>query len=578
MKSLKSVKLSMSYAFLDSSLLNHDLFEKVAEINVFGVVSRIDASLFKEFKLLRNLDLNTNNLRAFLHGDAKWMTYLNYYVRVNLSNLNEVTANIRKRMRLRFQYLKNRVSFDPVYEYPDVDLCLFSQFPHDRLVMPILVPGRKIDCTCTLLWLQSYYHFYSAEIALSGDYSDNYQAEVLSNLKRTFKFCDASFNASRCELVKKLERCKLPTRPPSSLRVEYNDVDWFYLIKWLQFVLLTVLQPLMCLFGAVTNLLTVIVIRNGNKKKEFTKPMYKHIQINAMFNIVYCAIMGLRLVNTCIFYGTGIFCSSVYQTTASQRFKMIVIHFFGNAIKTSSNVSYLSFSICRLLLITVYKDRRVTKKKSNALYIVYASTILVASCVLSTFKLFQYSFNMALDAQKDFPFELRNEKYCLHWVHKFDCKLFSLFKIVNRLLNDILFVFLNVCVDLILIKKFKYYLDKKLIHVVDIDHHKQIEKSKKNVNRMIFWNSLIYVGSHLPEFASTLALIVFARKIANFCSNNLSCDLINEEAEFFSLISMVCQFFIFKIYDKNFKSSFFDLKSRIWPAKRGNDENTMETN
>ena len=36
----------------------------------------------------------------------------------------------------------------------------------------------------------------------------------------------------------------------------------------------------------------------------------------------------------------------------------------------------------------------------------------------------------------------------------------------------------------------------------------------------------------------------------------------NEEAEVFSLMSMVFQFYIFKVFDKNFKGSFGDLRQK----------------
>ena len=81
---------------------------------------------------------------------------------------------------------------------------------------------------------------------------------------------------------------------------------------------------------------------------------------------------------------------------------------------------------------------------------------------------------------------------------------------------------------------------------------------------MILFNSFIYVLSHLPEFIITLLLIIYSKNISNFCKNKFSCDLLNEEAEFFGLISIVCQFYVFKIFDKNFKRSFNGLKSNVY--------------
>ena len=107
-------------------------------------------------------------------------------------------------------------------------------------------------------------------------------------------------------------------------------------------------------------------------------------------------------------------------------------------------------------------------------------------------------------------------------------------------------------------------MERKSMNIIDADHHKNIRKSKKRMNRMIFVNSLLYVLSHMPEFIISILLIVYSKEIVKFCSNNVSCDLLNEEAAFFSLISIVCQFYVFKMFDANFKRSFNDIKSCLF--------------
>jgi len=196
----------------------------------------------------------------------------------------------------------------------------------------------------------------------------------------------------------------------------------------------------------------------------------------------------------------------------------------------------------------------------------YIFGLIFISCILNAFKLFQYRINYPLDSlwNNGFPFEIRDDIYCAAESHRFHCKLFTVFKIANRSLNDVLFVILNVFIDIVLLKRFKSHMDNKMKQISDSKQHKLIEKSKKNVNRMIFVNSLIYLFSHLPEFTTTLWLIVYSRKMSNFCQNKFSCDLLNEEAEFFGLISIVCQFYVFKMFDKNFKWSFNDLKSKLF--------------
>jgi hypothetical protein len=121
------------------------------------------------------------------------------------------------------------------------------------------------------------------------------------------------------------------------------------------------------------------------------------------------------------------------------------------------------------------------------------------------------------------------------------------------------FNFIDKLIDLILLVKYKHHMNRKLKHINDVAQRKVIHKSKKNINRMILVNSLIYIVSHLPEFVMTILLFVYSTKLKNFCNNKFSCGSLNEEAEFFGLISIVCQFYVFKIYDKNFKNSFSQI-------------------
>ena len=232
----------------------------------------------------------------------------------------------------------------------------------------------------------------------------------------------------------------------------------------------------------------------------------------------------------------------------------------------------------RLFLITIHKDRIRRDKSPRGVFLIYLFSLLLFSSLFSLFKLFQYRVNSLLDIRREFPLEIRDEFHCAHLSHLFECELLNAFKIANRVLNDILFVFLNVLIDLILIRKFRQHSNQKLDRIVDMNQHKLIETSKKNLNRMIMGNSFIYVLSHLPEFVVTLLLIVYSREILNFCNFYLSCDLINEEAEFFGLVSIVGQFYIFLIFDKNFSSSFNDLKLKLMGnvQKGDKNENTIE--
>jgi hypothetical protein len=564
MTMLRSIYLEIKYETLDSHNLNKHLFHYLSELSVNGVLNEVETDLFENFFYLKNINFQLENYKNFFHAsNNEWMSSMNSRVNVNLSSINDLGAKfiMQKMLLLSFTSLNKMSSFDRDYEYPNEDLCLFQYFPHVHAVFPLIITnGEKLNCTCTIYWLNYYSYVYNRGNFLIG-----------SNI--TSLICDDALKLSQCDLENRLKKCEItPYLKKESLFKSINDTDILFFIKWLQFILLTILQPLLCGLGIVNNFINLIVIKNKSKKKEFNETMYRFIEINSIFNIFYCLCMSMKLINTCIFDVGSVFCSSIYKTDSSQYFKIIFIFFLGNSFKLSSNVSYLLFSVSRLILINIEKKPVAVAfkklKKDRSIY--YFSAILFVSCVLSLFRLFQYELNFVNDFRKEFPYEIYNEFYCdssdSGGLVKSKCNLFKFFKLFNSILNDILFVLINLIVDLILVRKCHKYLNKKMLYITDVDHRKSTEKSRKQLNRMIFYNGLLYVFSHLPEFVTTLLLVIYSKKISNYCQYNFSCDLVSEEADVFSLISIVCQFYIFKVFDKNFKISFLDLRQKFLSA------------
>jgi hypothetical protein len=188
---------------------------------------------------------------------------------------------------------------------------------------------------------------------------------------------------------------------------------------------------------------------------------------------------------------------------------------------------------------------------------------LVLFCLLiNLFKAFQYKPNYKYRQEKDFPYEYYDENHC-KFKESFLCDFFNSMKIFNNVLNDIVFVSINVIFDLLLLKQFRENLKHKDKIKANSEKDKLDQKKQKDhVNKMVIVNSILYLISHMPEFLVSILLIIYTRKISNFCLNNLSCDLINEVAEFFNIISIVFQFFVFKTFNKNFNDSYLEFRNR----------------
>ncbi len=245
-RSLKSLLLEFKYEILDSTNLNRNVFKNITFLLISGVLNEIESDTFAHFICLKTIFVQLDNLKEFFRAsNNKWMAVLNDKINVNMSDANLSLSFIRQNMMsLRFIYINELSSFSQNYEYPNEDRCLFKYFPHDHAVFPLLMSGElKLKCTCTIYWLHLYGNVYRKAL----------------NFNLTYLICDQTFNSSTCGSNK----CDLePLVVKESLFERLNDTDILFFVKWLQFILLTILQPTLCLMGIFNNSLNLMVIRN----------------------------------------------------------------------------------------------------------------------------------------------------------------------------------------------------------------------------------------------------------------------------------------------------------------------------
>ena len=129
--------------------------------------------------------------------------------------------------------------------------------------------------------------------------------------------------------------------------------------------------------------------------------------------------------------------------------------------------------------------------------------------------------------------------------------------------NDVFLFIVNIIVDLFLFKYFKEDIQHKFETRGPNADNSNLIKSKKNIDRMLILTGLIFFLSHMPEFCVTLMRLIFRENILKFCENYNTCGILNDEARFFTLISVVFQFYILLLYNRNFRDSFGNLFDRI---------------
>ena len=248
---------------------------------------------------------------------------------------------------------------------------MFSSFPHKQLVVPIVVLATSTsECTCTLLWLLRYTKFYFNFNLFQ--YRDNIDTiNTLDNNQTAVSVCFRTSNIhglmESCNFTEKFNKCivnKADNSVDYSTKTKFSlfneNINLLYTLKWFQYLIEVYIRTILCSLGLITNILTLIVIHNKRQLKHFKHSTYKHISFNAFFNILFCLIHLLSLMNICIFPKSS-FCSSAWRTEFAQYFHIYVIQFLGNSLRLCCNSSYIFFSLSRFALSGTSSENKLRK-------------------------------------------------------------------------------------------------------------------------------------------------------------------------------------------------------------------------
>ena len=553
--SLVFLQLNIFYDEISSKLLNKFVFANLKFLSLTGLIDNIENNLFNSFKKIRCIILNHQHFRRFFQQGTKWMNSLNSDIEINLNNKAEIQLHNFKIIFLEFYHFNMIQNVE--YVYPDEDICLFKDIPFSRLVFPIIKFKSDIPkCTCTLIWLVQYSDHYINN--LTNDSSAIISAnQICFNLKfkEMFGTCNFTERFKNCYLKESIQKANI-----------LNNFNSFFLFKWFQYVIEVYFRPIMCFLGVITNILALKVIRNPKIEyaKHFKTKMYSHIQVNCLFNTVFCLLHIFSLINVCIFPKSS-FCSYIYKLDFSQNFKIYVILYLGNVFRLCCNFSYIFFSISRTISTVSLQNTKLGKfnEKLNIkkLYLV----LFVFNLCLSLFRIFEYKPNEIYSSfDKNFPFNAYDIKYCESEMFfkdfkilpkKSHCNLFRIFNLINNILNNVIFLFLSLIIDITLIRFSNNLIKQKIAN--NCPHLDEAIQFKKKINKMIVLNGTVFFFSHFPEFIFTILLIRNKNNLFEFCFFANSCSELIEMSQALHFISISFQFFVFISFDNNFKTSFF---------------------
>jgi hypothetical protein len=194
---------------LDLSLLNQYVFKDLVRLTVASANSlmRIQADLFSYFKSLKEFSLKVGFLKTYLaNQDLEWTYSLNDDVAVDLSNVTQL-ADQSKQFKLAMTDLASE------YTFPDEDFCLVKDYPHFKLIFPVLNSKPDLECSCTLAFLLQYAKYYKDMREINTPSVRKCLSDPAS-FEQIVKSCDFEKRIKDCEPI--TTTTTSPTSPTAS--------------------------------------------------------------------------------------------------------------------------------------------------------------------------------------------------------------------------------------------------------------------------------------------------------------------------------------------------------------------------
>ena len=507
---LKSLKLNFYRHKLSEKLIRKNIFRKVENLEIDGNLISIDRNTFYDLRY-KTLFLYLNSFVKNLAQDSFWF-------------INLLRCNVDFSL------------YFPEYDFPLKDFCLFKHYPRNCSMNLNFI--WQNNCSCTKIW-------------------------ILQNNSRNF--CQ-NHDTNNCNFPQLIGLCNKSINTKSIS----NTIDIFYKSELISFINLT-LFPFFCILGILTNILIIIIFRNPIIKNELKKEIFKLIYLNSILNFLYCLIYLFHMTSVCITY-TGIFCSSIKNSIFVQNYEKYVVEFFGNIIKTLSNIIFVMIALNRYYFLDNNNSNIYLSKRLNNFYlkILIVSLIIILNFYyIFTIKIndhlkfddiFEYTdyplkftFNNIFDYLTNVPQPVFNNFLTKNLIYFLWFLVYSLFN------NIVLFVIMTIT-DISLIFKFKASLKHKKITLGNVNGKiKKINKIEERVTKTICLNSIFLFILRLLEFC--VFIYIFLDKINNKNCQKIDkiCSNVSQLANLFYLISCSLQIATYFGINQSFRKSLIIL-------------------
>jgi hypothetical protein len=292
------------------------------------------------------------------------------------------------------------------------------------------------------------------------------------------------------------------------------------------------------------------------------------MRLSSIFNLFICIIYLFRLAFKCI-DPVNNYCALSIVTNQFDRYILLTfVNYFGNVLKTVSNLIRISFSLDRLVLSTKMNYKILAKFSNTSLKLVIFVFFLL-SFILNFVKIFQY----------DYEIEFYHLKFPLINYNFFNFKYWYAYtNLLHIFINNFMIIFLQIIIDLELLKSLQSsFKEIRSSSITEIEFSKKNKNNsigkneaiEKNIKLMIISSGICLFILHLPDFIISIFMATFFSKYAakiyidtfsdDFSANLFSFILtISSDVIYFLGFSLNTPFYYFfnSLYYKSLRNLF----------------------
>lgn len=572
---------------------NLDLSNKTIHPTVFGnliqftvtiaSIRKIQTNLFERLSKIRSVALHIINLKYFFHvNQIDWTHQLNtspknkqYFLNLSTEAVNYVfdrAVSLELHNNLNDQSLYP-VEFFPYleYKYPDEDFCLFASFPHENLVVPLLVSTNLTDCSCTMRWINYYRLFYQ-----SVGFEPQDALGVIGNVRLYDSILICALE--ECNVTSFMNNCKIDSHV--SYQASYFDLyDLRNTVLDLQSIMLDIIGPITAAISILANLGTIITIHYAPKKQNGPIQnqsvceglLYRYMFWNAFINLIY---------STLYFFFYTIKCNqksrTQYGLVADTCFQeQIYVNVVGSVLKLMSNFSFVQMCLNRFVLIGKEHNEKVVRV-AHTRPRKFIGIIGLVSFVLSVVVYFnEQIFGSQTTTDGEVIYELYYyHDYYWNWYRGQKIKfkgivnnklnqlpVLSIFLFIHDFFSYFFYCFASSVIDALTVRNLRRVLVEKK-NKSSVDHQDKARKSEIKSIIMIVLISFFNFTLRFPELFSTILFYnLLFNKQSNYifkmlCFSYRECLPIVDMTNVFCILSLSLNFVFYVSFDNNFKVAF----------------------